>query len=81
MNRLRPSQLWLSVAVLMLYAPTLVVVGDARFRGSWLSESVGPLPVSVWLVCGLMALLIGLAWSFATTAFDVRDDQSEGTGE
>ena len=74
MTRLRPSQLVLSAAVLALYAPVLLVVGDARFRRAWLTESVGPFPVSVWIIGGLMMVLIALAWVFASSAFDTPDD-------
>ena len=68
MARLSGRQVWLSVLVILLFAPVVLASGSASFRPAWYPMRVLGIPLSVWLVVGLIVIFVGLVALFARAA-------------
>jgi polyferredoxin len=76
MPKLRARQVWLSLLVIALFAPIYLPTGSAAFRPAWLSHFAAGMPISVWMVLGLIVLYVALTWLFSRSAFG--DDRTGG---
>ncbi len=68
------KRLLYALLVLLLFAPVYLCVGYAGLRPSWLTTRVATIPASVLVVVALMAIFVGLAWSFSGQAFAEDED-------
>lgn len=69
MAKLTGRQIWLSILVMLLFAPVVLASGSADFRPAWYPERVAGLPLSVWIVVVLIVVFVGLVTLFARAAF------------
>lgn len=77
MPKVTARQVWISVAMLVLFAPVFLSSGSAAFRPAWFTSRLGPLPVSVWMVLGLIAIFVLMVWIVSASAFKGADDAGE----
>ena len=73
MAKLSASQIWLSVLVAALFAPVYLSSGSAYFRPAWFTQRFHGVPLSVWLVLGLIAIFVVLVCLFAGAAFGAAE--------
>lgn len=74
MWKLPARQMWLCILVMALFAPVFLSIGSPRFRPSWLSATIGWIPVTVLGTLVLMSVFVCLTWIFSKVAFDTTDD-------
>ena len=77
MPRITARQVWITVLMLALFAPIPLSSGSPAFRPAWFAARFGPLPVSVWLVLGLMAVFVLMVWIVSASAFRRAGDPGE----
>ena len=69
MARVTSRQVWLSVLVILLFAPVVLASGSPSFRPAWYPTRAFGIPLSVWLVVGLIVVFVCLVALFARAAF------------
>ena len=79
MPKVTARQVGISILLLVLFAPIFLSSGSAAFRPAWFTDRIGPLPVSVWMVLGLMVVFVAMVWIVSASAFRHGDDADEGT--
>jgi hypothetical protein len=76
--RLTLRQVLLSLLVIALFAPVYLSSGWAGLRPAWLPDRVAGVPLSTWLVLGLIAVFVALVCLFSRGAFGAADTEGDG---
>ena len=78
MPKLSTKQIGFAFLVLALFAPVYLCVGSPAFRPDWLTLRFATVPLSVWVVVGLMGVFVLLTWAFSGAAFGTDATEKDG---
>ena len=67
MTRVTGRQVWLSILATALFAPVVLASALPPLRPPWLAVRVAGLPVSSWLVLGLIVLFVAMVLALAAS--------------
>lgn len=76
MARLTGRHLWLSVLATALFAPVFLASSHGLLRPAWLLNRFAGLPVSVWIILGLIVLFVAMVVRLARAMTAEGEDET-----